>query len=88
MTTPITTNDTAPPSFPELDAFMAALEKREASVHTIAAYRPDLSGFAVCFRAQIGAPCTLTTITATDVRDQLGSRKYPLTRQCSPLRRE
>lgn len=61
--------DPQPPAFPHLDAFLAALRGREASVHTIAAYRRDLTGFAAWFRDHVGIPCTLTTITATDVRD-------------------
>jgi len=69
MTTPVETTGTTPPAFPELDAFLAALGRREASAHTIAAYRRDLTGFAGWFRDHVGTPCTLTTITATDVRD-------------------
>jgi integrase/recombinase XerC len=57
------------PSFPELDAFVAALRGREASAHTIAAYRRDLTGFAAWFSDHVGTPCSLTTITPTDVRD-------------------
>ena len=69
MTRPVETTGPTPPAFPELDAFLAALGRREASAHTIAAYRRDLTGFAGWFRAHVGTPCTLTTITATDVRD-------------------
>ncbi len=57
------------PSFPELDAFLTALNGREASEHTIAAYRRDLTGFAAWFADHVGTPCTLTAITPTDVRD-------------------
>jgi len=56
-------------TFPELDAFETALRGREASAHTIAAYRRDLTGFAAWFQDHVGARCTLTTITPTDVRD-------------------
>ncbi len=69
MTTTSDIADTPPPAFPELDAFLAALRGREASAHTIAAYRRDLTGFAAWFRDHVGTPCTLTTITTTDVRD-------------------
>jgi len=57
------------PSSPELDAFLAALQAREASAHTIAAYRRDLVGFAAWFVDHVGTACTLTAITPTDVRD-------------------
>jgi site-specific recombinase XerD len=60
------------PSLPELDAFLTALQAREASAHTIAAYRRDLTGFAAWFADHVGTACTLTTITPTDVRDFRG----------------
>src|SRR6266851_4645173 len=67
---PMTTQTAAnAPTFPELDAFLAALSGREASTHTIAAYRRDLTGFAAWFSDHVGAACTLPTITTTDVRD-------------------
>src|SRR5712692_5923419 len=67
---PMTTQTVAnAPAFPELDAYLAALRGREASAHTVAAYRRDLTGFAAWFGDHVGTPCTLTTITPTDVRD-------------------
>jgi site-specific recombinase XerD len=57
------------PGLPELDAFLTALTGREASAHTIAAYRRDLTGFAAWFQGHVGTPCTLAAITPTDVRD-------------------
>ena len=56
-------------ALPELDAFLTALHGREASVHTIAAYRHDLVGFATWFADHVGQLCTLAAITTTDVRD-------------------
>ncbi len=73
------TAETAAAPFPELDAFLTALRQREASPHTIAAYRRDLAGFAAWFRDHVGSTCTLATITATDVRDfraQLRERQH------------
>jgi site-specific recombinase XerD len=61
--------DSAQPAFPELDRFLAALRQREASEHTVAAYRRDLTGFAAWFADHVGSPCTLRAITPTDVRD-------------------
>lgn len=66
MTTP---TEPTPPTFPELDGFLTALSGREASAHTIAAYRHDLAGFATWFADHVGTPCTLSAITPTDVRD-------------------
>lgn len=63
------TTPTASEPLPGLDAFLAALRQREASAHTIAAYRRDLAGFAAWFQDHVGTPCTLTAITPTDVRD-------------------
>jgi site-specific recombinase XerD len=54
---------------PELDAFLMALRQREASEHTIAAYRRDLTGFAAWFSDHVGSACTLAAVTPTDVRD-------------------
>jgi site-specific recombinase XerD len=65
--------ETTPATFPELDAFLAALCAREASIHTVAAYRRDLTGFALWFADHVGASCTLATITPTDVRDYRAS---------------
>jgi integrase/recombinase XerC len=65
----MTTAETTPTSFPELDAFLAALRGREASAYTIAAYQRDLTGFATWFADHVGTACTLLTITPTDVRD-------------------
>jgi site-specific recombinase XerD len=66
-----TTDNTPPPAagFPELAAFLTALRQREASAHTLAAYRRDLTGFAVWFMDHVGAECRVSTITPTDVRD-------------------
>lgn len=61
------TTDPAP--LLELPAFLAALQEREASPHTIAAYRRDLTGFATWFTDHVGVACTVTAVTATDVRD-------------------
>jgi len=69
MTTALDIPDTLPPAFPELDAFLVALRRREASAHTIVAYRRDLTGFAAWFTAHLDLACTLSAITATDVRD-------------------
>ena len=65
------------PSLPELDGFLTALQAREASAHTIAAYRRDLTGFAAWFADHVGTACTLTTITPTDVRDFRGYLRDP-----------
>jgi site-specific recombinase XerD len=59
----------APPPFAELAAFLDALRHREASAHTIAAYRRDLTGFAAWFTDHVGAPWSLRAVTPTDVRD-------------------
>jgi site-specific recombinase XerD len=64
-----TATDPSAPALPEIEAFLAALRGREASAHTIAAYRRDLAGFAAWFSDHVGAPCTLAAITPTDVRD-------------------
>jgi integrase/recombinase XerC len=75
----MTTTATPPAAFPDLEAFLAALRGREASAHTLAAYRRDLTGFAAWFEGHVGTPCTLATITPTDVRDfraQLRDREH------------
>ncbi len=64
-----TVPDPVPAPFPELTAFLAALRGREASAHTIAAYGRDLTGFATWFTGHVGTACTVTAVTATDVRD-------------------
>jgi integrase/recombinase XerC len=61
--------DSVPVPSPELDAFLTALRQREASEHTIAAYRRDLTGFAAWFAEHVGSPCTVSAVTPTDVRD-------------------
>ena len=61
--------DTIATALPELDVFLVALQAREVSPHTLAAYRRDLADFAVWFQGHVGTACTLATITPTDVRD-------------------
>jgi integrase/recombinase XerC len=64
-----TTTDQHTAVLPELESFLAALRGREASTHTLAAYRQDLTGFAAWFSDHVGTACTLAAITPTDVRD-------------------
>src|SRR5262249_14279091 len=70
---PMTTTTSASPTdrltFPELPRFLAALGRREASVHTVAAYRRDLAAFAAWFIERLDQDCTVTAVTPTDIRD-------------------
>jgi len=89
-----TTESTPTPAapFPELDPFLASVRDGEASPHTLAAYRRDLTAFARWFTVHLDQPFALTAITPTDVRDYKASlrecRRKPATinRQLASLR--
>lgn len=55
--------------FPELEPFLASVRDGEASPHTLAAYRRDLTAFARWFTVHVDQPFALSAITSTDVRD-------------------
>lgn len=54
---------------PEITVFLTELRRREASEHTLAAYRRDLTAFAAWFAGHVGQDFALAAVTPTDVRD-------------------
>ena len=54
---------------PEIAVFLTELRRREASEHTLAAYRRDLTAFAEWFAGHVGQDFALAAVTPTDVRD-------------------
>lgn len=54
---------------PEIAVFLTELRRREASEHTVAAYRRDLTAFAAWFAAHVGQDFAIAAVTPTDVRD-------------------
>ena len=73
---------------PEIAVFLTGLRRREASEHTVAAYRRDLTAFAAWFAAHVGQAFAIAAVTPTDVRDFRAHLRDALHRKPATINRK